>query len=66
MLGWSWQVTRHLFIAVAVGASAGREAGHETHTVFPYTSMLQSTTNAVDRLQVDAEGYLRFGAAFGR
>jgi hypothetical protein len=31
MIGWSWPLTRHLFLAVAAGISAGLEMGQETH-----------------------------------
>jgi len=65
MIGWSWLVTRHMFIAVAAGVSEGSEAGHETRTTMVCPVYAKSTTTAVDRLEVNAEAYLRFGVAFG-
>ncbi len=64
-IGWSWRVTRHLFISAAAGVSVGRETGHRTTKVtddgFEMVGM-----RAVDRVQVDPELYLRFGFTFGR
>lgn len=66
-LGWSWRVTRHAFIAAAVGVSVGRERGERTTTErdmdFPDDRV---TTSRVARLQADPELYLRFGFTFGR
>jgi hypothetical protein len=63
MVGWSWLMGRHLFIAVAAGASAGRERGRETVT--PDSSTKMPTTTAFDRRQVEAETYVRFGFTTG-
>ena len=62
MMGWSWSPFRTVFLAVAVGASAGLEHGKET--AIPERGM--TTTSQVDRLQIDLETYVRFGFAFGR
>jgi hypothetical protein len=64
MIGWSWLLTRHTYVAVAVGLSAGREAGTERTVPVGYSSQMPTTTE-VERLQVDGEGYLRLGFAFG-
>jgi len=59
LIGWSWLIYDRAFIAVGAGLSAGYEAGSETTE--PMT-----TTRAVGRSAINAEGYLRFGFAFGR
>lgn len=64
MVGWSWKLLGYGFLAVGAGLSVGREGGEETRTPDAYPTM--STTHGVDRLQVDAEGYIRIGVAFGR
>ncbi|HSK01542.1 MAG TPA: hypothetical protein VK932_09885, partial [Kofleriaceae bacterium] len=57
LIGWSWMLNRRMFLAIAVGASAGREQGHETIT--PEFPREMPTTQAVDRTQVDFESYWR-------
>ena len=64
MIGWSWLVTRHTYLAAAVGLSAGREAGTVRTLPERYSSQMPTTTE-VARRQIDGEGYLRFGFAFG-
>jgi len=59
LIGWSWLIYDRAFIAIAAGLSAGYETGSETTD--PMT-----TTRAVGRSAINAEGYLRFGFAFGR
>lgn len=61
LLGWSWLVHPHAFMAVAVGGSAGIETGTET-TENERGEM--KTTKPVDRSDVSFEGYVRFGGAF--
>jgi hypothetical protein len=64
LIGWSWMLNRRMFLGVAVGASAGRERGHEKLT--PEFPREMPTTQAVDRTQVDFESYWRLGMVFGR
>lgn len=64
MIGWSWVIYRHVFVAVALGISVGREAGRETATVDRY-DVPMTAPNSVGRVQVDGEGYLRIGFAYG-
>jgi hypothetical protein len=61
MIGWSWLLSQHLFVAVAAGVSVGREAGHKTSTPLMQDPMVTTTT--IDRTQIDTEGYVRFGVA---
>lgn len=63
MIGWSWLISRHAYVAVAVGLSAGIESG--TERTVPDPSRMATTTE-IERPQIDAEGYLRFGLAFGK
>jgi hypothetical protein len=65
MIGWSWLLGGRVFLAIAVGLSAGREIGLETITPDVIGPMRMETTRPIDRMQVDGEGYLRFGFAFG-
>lgn len=58
LVGWSWLLYDRAFIAVAAGLSAGYERGTETGDAM--------STRPVGRASVNAEGYLRFGFAFGR
>ncbi len=65
MVGWSWRLGSHAFIAAAVGGSFGRESGVETindSDRYPETTV----TNEVDRMQADLETYIRVGATFGK
>jgi hypothetical protein len=62
LVGWSWLIGQHMFIAVAAGVSSGRETGHEISTDdYSRTTM----TRAVDHQRLGGEGYLRIGVAFG-
>lgn len=64
LIGWSWMLNRRMFLAIAVGASAGREKGRDKIT--PEFPREMPTTQAVDRTQVDFESYWRLGVVFGR
>lgn len=64
MVGWSWLIGQHVFVAVAIGASAGKESGQET--LIPDNPTKMPTTRSVHRTQVDGEAYLRIGLALGR
>jgi hypothetical protein len=64
-VGWSWLLGGRVFLSVGVGISAGRELGVETSTTEGGPRMPVQTTQKLDRLQIDGEGYLRFGFAFG-
>jgi len=63
MVGWSWRIAEHAFIAVAVGVSNGRESG--SRRLVPELPKLP-TTEKLERWQTDAEAHLRFGMVFGR
>ena len=52
-VGWSWPITRHVFVSAAAGVSVGRETGKTEMT-------------AIDRVRIDPELHLRFGIRFGR
>jgi hypothetical protein len=61
LLGWSWLIKRHAFIAFAVGMSLGIEHGTDhTETTFRMPMM----TVDIDRTAIGGEGYLRFGGTF--
>lgn len=64
MIGWSWRVGRHGFVAAAIGGSIGRESGVEEVTdddgVEPTREMRH-----VQRTQNDLETYVRWGIAIG-
>jgi hypothetical protein len=60
MIGWSAH-HKYMFIAAAVGLSAGRERG--TEIVFEEVQMDDSLRRGVNRMQVDGEVYLRIGFA---
>jgi hypothetical protein len=62
LIGWSWLIHEHLFIAIAVGLSKGRESGHDTTMVTSRSPMITST---LDRWQTEGEGYMRIGWVFG-
>lgn len=64
MIGWTWLIRQRVVVAVAVGLSAGREAG--TETTVPEIPGEMSTTRSIARLRVDGEAYFRVGLAFGR
>jgi len=60
MIGWSWMLGDHAFIAIAVGAAKGVERGH--------VDQRQSDDSPLETVRVDQwtptfESYLRFGAA---
>jgi hypothetical protein len=59
MIGWSWTIGDHAFIATAVGESLGSERGMETRV--DQESM--SETVRVAAWPASFETYLRFGAA---
>jgi hypothetical protein len=61
MVGWSWSLGRHMFIATGLGLSVGRESGTEILEV-DYNRM--TTRENVLRVDVTAESYLRIGAMF--
>lgn len=61
LFGWSWLVQKRVFIAAAIGGSAGIETGTE---VTANSSGEMKMTSAVDRSDLALEGYLRFGGAF--
>jgi hypothetical protein len=63
LAGWSWLIGDHLFVAVAFGASVGREIGSETTGVMDGPSM-KLTTKDVSRWDVAPEGYIRIGGGF--
>ena len=63
LAGWSWLLGDHVFVAVAFGASAGREIGSETTGVMDGPGM-KLTTKDVSRWDIAPEGYIRIGGAF--
>jgi hypothetical protein len=61
MIGWSWLLGRHVFVATGVGLSVGRESGAEIlETDYPR----MTTRENVARVDVTGEAYLRLGAVF--
>jgi hypothetical protein len=65
LVGWSWMLGSHVFIAAAVGMSVGYETGDQTLTPnfdSPSQTIIKSH---VRRMQTDPEAYLRFGVALG-
>ena len=61
MVGWSWSLGRHMFVATGLGLSVGRESGDE---IFETDIDRMTTRESVRRVDVTAEGYLRIGAMF--
>jgi hypothetical protein len=61
MIGWSWLMYDHVFLAVAAGFSIGRESGTETTQRYE-TSMPVQTK--VSRVAGEGEGLVRLGVAF--
>lgn len=61
MIGWSWLIYDHVFIAVAAGLSIGHESGTETTERHDGDMPVQKT---VSRVSAEAEGLLRLGIAF--
>jgi hypothetical protein len=59
MVGWSWLVTRHLFVEIAAGVSAGYESGHAAPPA-------PETTYKVSGREIVPEGHVHIGLAFGR
>lgn len=62
LVGWSWLFAKRAFFAIAVGASAGYETGHE-RTADDLNE--QMTEQRVHRKHLGAEGYFRIGFVFG-
>ena len=61
MLGWSWLLHEHVFLAVAIGISVGHESGTEDAQAYPDE---MSVRTKVSRADGQAEGLLRLGFAF--
>jgi len=61
MIGWSWMLGRHMFIATGAGLSVGRESGAE---ILDSDYPRMTTRESVRRVDVSGEAYLRIGAAF--
>jgi hypothetical protein len=62
LVGYSWLVADHFFVAFALGMSGGHEAGSETTRMNSYGA--PETTRSVSRWDATPEGYLRIGGAF--
>jgi hypothetical protein len=62
LVGWTWQMTPHMFLTFAAGASRGRESGRATLLDDDDRPM---TTMVVRRKAVAGESYLRIGIMFG-
>jgi hypothetical protein len=62
MIGWSWLLDPHFFIAAAVGVSAGWGSGTEVSRSGDGSRMLSTP---IAREETAGEGYLRFGAVIG-
>lgn len=63
LVGWSWLLGEHVFVAAAFGASAGREVGSETTGSMSIPGAML-TTKDVSRWDIAPEGYIRIGGAF--
>jgi hypothetical protein len=64
LFGWSWLIRERAFIAIAAGLSAGPESGNSTYT--PDTpDRMPTTTQRVQRMRSEGEGYIRIGVVFG-
>jgi hypothetical protein len=61
MIGWSWLMYDHVFLAVAAGMSLGHESG--TETTERYVGAMPVQTK-VSRTVAEGEGLLRLGVAF--
>lgn len=66
MIGWSWLMGRHAFIAIAGGISRGYETGVNTDTHNDQAMPGPPTTTRFRHFErTEAEGYMRVGIAFG-
>lgn len=61
LIGWSWLLGRHVFVATGFGLSVGHESGAE---IFETDYNHMTTRGSVSRIDVTGEAYLRMGAAF--
>lgn len=61
MIGWSWLMFDHVFLAISGGLSVGREAGTETTE---RTEGAMAVQTKVSRLVHEFEGMARIGVAF--
>jgi len=65
MIGWSWRITHHTFLAIAAGVSVGHETGRETTSPYEPKPDGMDVTRQLSRVAITPESYLRFGLAFG-
>jgi hypothetical protein len=63
LIGWSWLWSDRLFLATAIGASAGRYTGTERSAMTTYEP--EYMTNDYVRYEATFEGYVRIGVALG-
>lgn len=63
LVGYSWLIGDHFFVAFALGMSGGHESGTETARMESH-SQSPLTTRSVSRWDAVGEGYLRIGGAF--
>ncbi|MBA3464205.1 MAG: hypothetical protein H0T46_29895 [Deltaproteobacteria bacterium] len=63
LVGYSWLVGEHFFVAFALGMSGGHESGTQTARMESH-SQSPLTTRSVSRWEASPEGYVRIGGAF--
>jgi len=61
MVGWTWLIARHAFVAVSAGISVGHESGTETTERYPDFMKVRTQ---VSREDVTGEGLLRLGVTW--
>jgi hypothetical protein len=61
MVGWSWLIGKHVFVAVAAGISVGHESGTEDAQRYPDYMTVRTD---VSRKDIAGEGLLRIGLAW--
>lgn len=67
MVGWSWLLGEHVFVAASIGLSLGRYSG--TESVQPTDDLDNPSgmpmTSSIGEDRIEGEAYLRIGVPFG-
>jgi len=64
LVGYSWELTRHLWIAAAVGCAVGHETGEETETGDDFNHPTPVMRTHLDHWVTGGEWMFRIGSAF--
>ncbi len=63
LVGWSWLIKKHVFVATSVGLAIGRYSGTETTLPYLGDDMSEAMTGRFTRWQTTPEFYFRIGGA---